>query len=110
MFGGPLLFLVIAIVGIRSLLGVGAPDAMTLLREGAVKVGMTEREVVRAVGEPRVVVEKETGGFTYRYHRGAWDVQRNVFREEDADVEFSPGGRVSSISFHETVPPLPESK
>lgn len=106
MFGGPLIFLVIAFFGIRSLVGPAPPtQVVQRLRDGAVKVGMTEAEVLSVAGEPKGRIEKSDGGFTFRYQRSAWDTQRNTFLEEDAYIEFSSAGTVTGITFDSRVPP-----
>lgn len=106
MFGGPILFLLIAVAGIRSLMGPPPPvQVVQRLRDGAVKVGMTENEVLATVGQPKGRVEKSDGGFTYRYQRSAWDSQRNTLLEEDAYIEFSAGGSVTGVTFDSRVPP-----
>ena len=107
MFGGPILFLLVAFLGIRSLLGPAPPvHAVQKLRDGVVRVGMRESEVLMAVGEPKGIVDKPDGGFTYRYQRSAWDPQRNTFIEEDAYVDFTPDGTVASVAFDSKIPSL----
>jgi hypothetical protein len=106
MFGGPLIFLLIAFVGIRSFVGPPPPvPVVQRLRDGAVKPGMTEGEVLAAVGPPKGRLEKGDGGFAYRYQRSAWDSQRSTFLEEDAYIDFSAGGTVTGITFDSRVPP-----
>lgn len=106
MFGGPLLFLAIAWVGITSLLGPPPPASpVQKLRSGWVKPGMTESEVLAAVGKPAGESERPAGGFTYRYQGSAWDNERRTFLEEDAYVDFSATGQVSSVTFEARVPP-----
>jgi hypothetical protein len=106
MFGGPIVFLLIAFLGIRSLVGPPPPvHAVQRLRDGAVRVGMTEAQVRQAVGEPKGTLDKLDGGFAYRYQRSTWDTQRNTFLEEDAYVDFSPEGAVTAVSFDSRTPP-----
>ncbi len=106
MFGGPILFLLVAFLGVRSLVGPPAPvSAVQRLRDGVVKVGMTESEVVRAAGPPKGITEKPDGGTTLRYQRSAWDAQRSTFLEEDAYVDLSPDGVVTAVAFDARVPP-----
>ncbi|MGV3618108.1 MAG: hypothetical protein ACO1SV_22510 [Fimbriimonas sp.] len=106
MFGGPILFLLIAFFGIRTFVGPPPPvQVVQRLRDGAVKVGMTEAEVLATVGEPKGTIEKSDGGFTYRYQRSAWDSARSTFLEEDAYIEFSSSGTVTGINFDSRVPP-----
>lgn len=106
MFGGPILFLLVAVMGIRSFLGPPPPvQVVQRLRDGAVKPGMTENEVLAAVGEPKGRIEKPDGGFAFRYQRSAWDSQRNTFLEEDAYIDFSAGGTVTGVTFDSRVPP-----
>ena len=106
MFGGPLVFLAIAVLGIRMLMGPAPPtQAVQRLRDGAVRTGMSESEVRRLVGEPKGTIEKSDGGYTYRYQRSAWDSSRNTFLEEDAYVDFSASGTVTSVVFDSRIPP-----
>jgi hypothetical protein len=74
------------------------------MREGAVKVGMTEADVLSKVGKPKGIVDKADGGYTYRYQSSAWDPDRKVPLEEDAYVEFTGSGTVSSITFDSRIP------
>lgn len=105
MFGGPALFLIIAIVGLRALLGpIPEPHPVQRLRDGVVSAGASEAEVLKKIGRPHSVAERDGGGFSYRFQRSAWDPGRMTFMEEDAYVDFSSDGRVSSISFESRIP------
>ena len=106
MFGGPILFLGLAWIGIQSLLGPAPPvSAVQKLRGGAVKVGMKEPEVRAAVGGPVGLSDRADGGFTYRYQGSSWDNGRQTFAEEDAYVDFSSSGQVTAVTFESRVPP-----
>ncbi len=109
MFGGPAIFIAIAILGIRSLLG-SAPvhDSVKLLRDGAVKPGMTQTEVVSKVGQPKSTVENTNGSLTFRYQHGTWDADRHTFVEEDGYVDFDQNETVSGVSFEARTPPQPK--
>lgn len=99
LFGGPIAFLAIAILGTLWLLGPAPPkNPVSLLKKGAVAPGMSPDEVVEAVGRPNSVEPRDAGGFTYRYHRGTAE----PFVEEDAYVDFSSSERVVSVSFERT--------
>jgi hypothetical protein len=90
MFGGPLAFLILAILGIMWLLGPPPqPNPVRLLRDGAVRHGMTVVEVERRLGAPKAVLPRD-GGFTYRYQHGS----DRPFVEEDGYVDFDLRGMV----------------
>ncbi|MDR3689282.1 MAG: hypothetical protein P4L46_07885 [Fimbriimonas sp.] len=109
MIGGPLVFLLLAVILIRSLLGgTGPENPVTMLREGAVKTGMSEMQVENIVGPPKSTTENPNGGTTFRYQHGAWDSDRRTFLEEDAYVDFDASDQVSGISFESRTPPLPK--
>ncbi len=82
----------------------GPDDPVKLLRNGVVKVGMSQQEVESKVGLPKYTMDRESGGITFRYQHGTWDVERKQFMEEDAFVDFTADGTVSSISFDSKVP------
>ena len=108
MIGGPSIFIAIAILGIRSL--IVTPDAFNpvkRLKDGMVKPGMAEGEVIKLVGDPKSTTENSTGGFTFRYEHGLWDSDRKTFVEEDAYVDFDDASHVSGISFESRTPPQP---
>jgi len=109
MIGGPILFMAIAWWGLHTLAGGGTSETpFERLRNGAIHPGMTQEEVVRAVGPPKAEVQRETGGASYRYMRSTWDTQRATFLEEDAYVDFDRDGRVSGINFEAKTPDPPK--
>ncbi len=112
LFGGPALFLLIAWALASSFIGPPPREAtVKQIRQGAVKVGMSEADVLAKVGKPKGIIPKDDGGFTYRYQSSAWDPDRKSPLEEDAYVEFSDSGSVSGISFDSRVPdPVPGDK
>lgn len=110
MFGGPVLFLLFAAALVFWVLGPAPPDnPVRKIREGAVVVGMTTREVERAVGPPWQIVAREDGGATYLYRFSGFDVQTTQPLEEDASVEFDGAGRVRSVTTDRQVPPTPSA-
>ncbi len=99
MIGGPLAFLLLAVLGILWVLGPGPPpNPVKLIREGAVKNGMSAAEVRRAVGEPKSVVSRPDGGVTWRYRRGTAE----PFVEDDAYVDFGASGHVIGVTVERT--------
>jgi hypothetical protein len=99
MIGGPVAFLAIAVWGILWLLGPAPPgNPVSLLKKGAVKVGMTPSQVLEKVGNPKSIEPRTGGGFTYRYHRGT----EEPFVEEDAFIDFSESEKVVNVSFERT--------
>jgi len=109
MIGGPLIFVAIAVIGIRALLG-GQPviDPVKMLRDGAVSTGMSEHEVLNKVGQPKATIENKNGGTTFRYQHGTWDTDRSTFVEEDAYIDFDESERVSEVSFESKTPSQPK--
>src|SRR5512132_3716760 len=71
MFGGPILFLAIAFWGILWVLGpVPAPNPITLIKKGEVKVGMSQGQVERVLGEPKSTEPQADGSVNWIYHHG----------------------------------------
>lgn len=109
MIGGPLLFMIVAVWGLRQLSGPPANvPPVERLRDGSVRPGMTEEEVVKIAGRPKSVSEGADGRTTYRYMDSAWDVQRGTFVEEDAYVDFDSRGQVSNVTFESRTPEPPK--
>ncbi|MFZ4506990.1 MAG: hypothetical protein ACOYON_04750 [Fimbriimonas sp.] len=108
MFGGPILFFVIAWFGVTQLLG-PAPrvNPVEKLRREAVKPGMTESQVIAEVGQPKSIETSPSGGYSFRYQRGVWNPDRKTFVEEDAYVDFTSGGTVLAVNFDSREPRLP---
>lgn len=95
MIGGPLAFLLFAILGMYWVLGPAPPpNPVKLIKDGAVKAGMTYAEVERVVGPPKSIEVRPDGGITWRYRHGTAE----PFVEEDAYVDFGTSGRVINVS------------
>ena len=108
MIGGPVVFILIAVVGIGSLLGTQEiTNPISKLKSGEVKIGMDESEVLKRVGQPKSTTDNSSGGLTYRYEHGLWDTERKTFMEEDAYIDFDSTNHVSGISFESKTPPQP---
>jgi hypothetical protein len=105
LYGMPILFLALATFLVSLYLG-QAPQVGVVqrIRNGAVRPGMTEQEVLQRAGPPKGVVNREDGGFTYRYQSSAWDPERRVPIEEDAYIDFSSSGVVGNVTFDSRVP------
>lgn len=100
LIGGPIVFLAIAWFGLQAIIGPPPPlPAVQRIQQGAIRIGMTEGEVIRAVGSPRSVAENEDGTYTFRYQRSRWNPDARIAIEEDAFVDFSPNGVVTAITF-----------
>lgn len=105
MVGGPVVFFLIAWFGLRAIVGpLPRPNPVQELREGAVRPGMSVREVESSVGTPKSITDRPDGGFTYRYQRSAWDSARGTMLEEDAYIDFSPSDSVTAVTFDARVP------
>jgi hypothetical protein len=106
---GPLLFLTIAVLGIRSLLGIGGgPHPVERLRNGEVRAGMSEPQVLALLGSPRLVVNNEDGTYILRYDRSEWNARDKTFTQVDADVRFDANGVVSGVAFDSATPAPPK--
>ena len=109
MIGGPAVFIVIAIIGVRSLLGTApSTDPVKVLRDGTVSSGMSESEVLSKVGQPKATVTNTNGTTSFRYQHGTWDSERKTFVEEDAYVDFDDTDHVSGVSFESRTPAQPD--
>jgi hypothetical protein len=107
MIGMPAAFLAIAFWGILWAFGPPPPEnPVSRLKQGVVKPGMTQSQVVDAVGrEPQSVEPSPDGGFAYVYHRGTSE----PFVEEDAAVHFNSAGFVIRVTFERSAVPIPEN-
>ena len=95
LYGGPLLFLLIAWLMIRMLLGpVPKPDALRLIREGKVRVGANAQTVLNVLGEPKDLIEHEDGSITFRYVKTVWDNEAAI---EEGIVEIGASGVVTAV-------------
>jgi hypothetical protein len=111
LYGMPILFLALAALLVSLYLGQSPQvGVVQQIRNGAVKAGMPEQEVLQRAGPPKGIVEREDGGYTYRYQSSAWDPERRVPIEEDAYIEFGPTGVVGNITFDSRVPEPAPSK
>jgi hypothetical protein len=109
MIGGPALFMIIAVIGIRAMMVAGPDiDPAKALRDGAAVSGMNEKDVLRKVGSPKATIDNPDGSTTFRYQHGTWDLNRHTFVEEDAYVDFDVSGRVSGVSFEAKTPSQPK--
>ena len=105
LFGMPVVFLAIAWFGIVAILGPAAPiRPVTLIKNGAISIGMFDYQVKEKVGEPKDVERYPEGGFAYVYHQGTAE----PFVEEEATVTFSESALVIRINVEKvTIPPAP---
>lgn len=112
LYGMPILFLALAALLVSLYIGQSPQvGVVQRIRNGAVKPGMSEQEVLQRAGPPKGVVEREDGGFTYRYQSSAWDPERRVPIEEDAYVDFGSSGVVGNVTFDSRVPePAPSTE
>lgn len=105
MIGGPVVFMAFAIFGIYWLIGPAPPmNPVQLVKDGKVEAGMSQQAVLNLLGKPKERVELPDGGERWRYHHGTAD----PFVEEDADLVFTPGGRLLSASVSKSPIPVPE--
>jgi hypothetical protein len=103
MVGGPIVFLLFAVLGILWLLGPAPPpNPVKLIKDGKVQAGMSMAEVQNAVGPPKSIESRSDGGFTWRYRHGTSE----PFVEEDAYVDFSSTGRVLSVTVERVTAPV----
>jgi hypothetical protein len=106
MIGGPIAFLLFALLGIYWVLGPGPPpNPVKLIRDGAVTTGMTRKQVLDAVGLPKSEVTNPDGTVTWRFSHGA----EEAFVEDDAYVDFGGSGTVINVTVERTHVPSPEA-
>lgn len=110
LIGMPILFLIIAVLGVRSILGpVPTPHPVEQLREGFVVTGLSESAIRARLGAPTQEFSREDGSTVLRYSRGVWDTNRRTFVQEDADVVLSAEGIAVRVQFDSSTPPIPGS-
>lgn len=110
MIGGPIVFLLIAWIGVMQLLGPApAENPVAKLRRDVVKAGMPEAKVIELVGPPKGIEPLSNGGYSFRYQRSGWNQEQKTLQEEDAYVDFTASGTVSSVNFDSREPLPPDS-
>src|SRR3972149_4602703 len=88
MIGGPLAFVLTAVLGIMWILGPAPrPNPIEMVRSGKVHPGMTSEQVQDVLGPPKSKVSQPDGGAVWQYHHGTSE----PFVEEEAALAFSPG-------------------
>lgn len=108
MIGGPLLFLAIAVFGIRALLG-PPPELNPVdeIRAGRIRAGMTLDNVVDRLGAPSDLQTKEDGSSALIYRRTGWEQERKEFVQYEATVSLDASGRVIDAKVEKLQPPAP---
>jgi hypothetical protein len=114
LIGGPVAFLLVAFLGIRTLVGPDPrPDPIPLLREGKITAGMTAQQVLDKLGAPNSSVTNDDGSMQLRYTRTDWSgvtKERNATLAQDEGVVLiGPDGRVVTVRF-ERIPVPPPSE
>lgn len=103
MIGGPLAFLLVAVLGVYWIIGPAPPDnPIQLIKDHRVAAGMSQEKVLQILGEPKSVVALPDGGERWEYHHGTAD----PFVEEDGDLVFSPGGILLSATVSRSPAPV----
>ena len=105
MFGGPILFLIVAVLGIRALLG-PAPqvDPIRAIRNEEIRSGMSRNEVLDKLGAP-----SQDTGTTLTYRRTVWDENRKEFAQDEGTIELDGSERVISTKVERLQPPAPSN-
>ncbi|MFQ3588370.1 MAG: hypothetical protein SNJ74_10775 [Fimbriimonadaceae bacterium] len=110
LYGGPIAFLVVAVLGLSWLLGPAPrPNPVEEIRRGNVRVGMTFLQVEKRLGQPNEIVELPDGAFEYTYRRtSVEDLRRSGgFTQDEGIVTFDANGRVVRVRFDkiDAIPP-----
>ena len=106
LFGGPILFLLVAYFGLMAIIGPAPrPNPVALLRSGTVSVGMDADEVVRKLGPPNATEQRPDGGLVLHYTRTAMD--SGTVSSDEGLVDVGQDGHVTGIRFDRSTPPLP---
>jgi hypothetical protein len=104
--GGPLVCLLIIWLGIRGIVGPALrPNPVQLLRDNAVEIGDTIKEVEKKVGKPSRIQTQADGSYWLIYTRTVLEPSGSDSLDE-ATIELTPGGRVQSIRFDRSSPPV----
>jgi len=104
--GGPLVCLLIIWLGIRGIVGPPPrPNPVQLLHDNGVEIGATMTEVERKLGKPSRVQSQPDGSYWLIYTRTVLEASGSDSLDE-ATLELTPGGRVQSIRFDRSSPPV----
>lgn len=107
MIGGPIAFLLVAVLGILWVLGPApARNPVELVKKGEVRTGMTRSQVLDLLGAPKSKVPLPDGGEAWKYHHGTSE----PFVEEDADLKFDAGGALLGAVVSRTPVPIQETE
>lgn len=91
MFGAPIAFVVVLVVGVAMIVGPApSPTPVGLIKQGVIRNGMSVVEVESRLGPPKGREDKPDGGFAYQY-QGATPEPWVV---EDGYVDFNSDGYV----------------
>lgn len=100
MFGGPIAFMLIFWFGVRMIMGPGTEASpVKKLRDGEIAIGTSMPDVEKELGRPNQVVQLESGGYRFTYTRTVYESQTRSDSLDEANVQFTPGGRVEKITF-----------
>lgn len=95
LIGGPVLFVATAVIGIMWLLGPPPPkNPVKLIKEGAVKTGMSVSEVEQILGQPKEMTQTADGGLRFLYVKSS----ETPFVADEGIVEFSATGQVVRVT------------
>jgi hypothetical protein len=105
LFGGPILFLLVAYFGLMAVIGPAPrPNPVRLLRNGAIPIGADADRVLHDLGPPNATEQKEDGSLVLHYLRTSMD--SGTVSSDEALVDVSPDGHVTGIRFDRSTPPV----
>lgn len=105
MIGGPVAFVLVAVIGVLWILGPALEThPVDQVERGEVVSGMSKEQVRSRLGVPDAISLEGAGNEVWRYSKPAAE----MFMMKDARITFSPSGRVSAVSIEEFRPPPDE--
>ena len=92
MIGGPILFLLIAIFGMRAVIGpIPQPSPVQRIKDEEIKPGMTLSDVLHRLGKPKDIQTRDDGSQELIYTRTVSDGELTL---EEGVIDFGTSGTV----------------
>jgi hypothetical protein len=105
MIGGPLAFLLIAIFGMKAVIGpIPHPSAVQRIKDGDIKPGTPLNQVLHELGEPKSVTLNPDGTSTVIYIRTVADPDLQI---EEGIIQVTQGGEVLTTTVDRQLPTKP---
>ena len=105
MIGGPIVFLLIAIFGMKAVIGpIPHPSAVQRIKDGDIKPGTPLTEVLHELGEPKSVTPNPDGTTTIIYTRTVGDPDLQI---EEGIIQVTQSGEVLTTTVDRQLPTKP---